>query len=192
MNSKVDSPSFLPEVPLDPGQPIRTQLASRMVQTLPSFGVWATTIRDFETPYGKIGLRQAEVLYALRYGLVSSGHVSPSLLAEHFSVQPSAITRVLNRLEVSGYVERRVDPSDGRAQTIHLTERGGAISVAVEQVFIEQMQVAIARIPDDELDGMIRHMDMLGDAVQILLHMQGRPLSASSIVSDIRSERGFE
>lgn len=190
MKTHAESPSLLPAGPLDPNQPLRVQLASRMVQTLPSFGVWATTIRDFETPYGKIGLRQAEVLYALRYNLVSTGPVSPSLLAEYFCVQPSAITRVLNRLEASDYVERRVDPTDGRAQTIHLTERGKAISVAVEEVFIEQMQAAIARFPEDEIPEMMRHIEMLGEAVRTLLRMQGR--AASSIVSEIRSERGYE
>lgn len=192
MSSQLGSQRVFPEVSSDPGEPPRTRLAARMVQMLPSFGVWATTIRDFETPYGKIGLRQAEVLYALRHGLVSDGPVSPSLLAEHFCVQPSAITRVLNRLEASDYIARRVDPTDGRAQTIHLTERGEAISVAVEQVFADQMQEAIATIPDDELDGLMRHVEMLGEVAQTLLHMQGRPLSASSVVSDIRSERGFE
>lgn len=191
MNSNLVSERAFPDVPLDPDASARAKLASRMAQTLPSFGVWATTIRDFETQYGKIGLRQAEVLYALRHGLVQDG-TSPSALAEHFCVQPSAITRVLNRLEASEYVERRVDPSDGRAQTIHLTERGHAISVAVERGFVDQMQEAIAGIPDDDLDAMTRLVERLGDVAQLLLRKQGRPLSSSSVVSDIRSERGYE
>jgi len=140
-----------------------------MVHTLPSFGIWATTIRDFETPYGKVGLRQAEVLYALRYGLVSCGPVSPSMLSEHFHVQPSAITRVLNRLEASDYVERRVDPKDGRAQTIHITERGRAASVAVERIFITQMNEAIASVPDSEIEGLRAHIDLLATVAQALL-----------------------
>jgi DNA-binding MarR family transcriptional regulator len=156
------------------GASVREQLAARMVHTLPSFGIWATAIRDFETPYGKLGLRQAEVLYALRYGLVSTGPVSPSMLSEHFHVQPSAITRVLNRLEASDYVERRVDPKDGRAQTIHVTERGEAISVAIERVFIGQMNDAIACVPDDDLEGLSAHVDLLGRVAQSLLLAQQR------------------
>ncbi|MGC4107230.1 MAG: MarR family transcriptional regulator [Thermomicrobiales bacterium] len=192
MSSSSDPKSFFPDVPLDPEASPRTRLASRMVRTLPSFGVWATTIRDFETPYGKIGLRQAEVLYALRHGLLTDGPVSPSMLAEHFCVQPSAITRVLNRLEGSDYIERRTDPTDGRAQIIHLTERGVAISIAVEQVFTEYMNEAIALIPDTEIDGLDRHVAMLGEVVQVLLRMQGSPLASSVVISGIRSERGYE
>ncbi|MGC4191305.1 MAG: MarR family transcriptional regulator [Thermomicrobiales bacterium] len=192
MSNNAKSSSAFPKSPSNPESSPRDRLASRMVQILPSFGVWATTIRDFETPYGKIGLRQAEVLYALRHGLVSEGPVSPSMLSEHFCVQPSAITRVLNRLEGSDYIERRIDPSDGRAQTIHLTARGEAISIAVEQVFAEQMQEAITRIPEGDVEGMLGHIEMLGEIVQALLRMQGRPVASSSVISDIRSERGYE
>lgn len=174
MSTNHEPPIFFPDSPLDPGASDRAQLASRMVQTLPAFGIWATTIRDFETPYGKVGQRQVEVLYALRYGLVSKGPVSPSLLAEHFHVQPSAITRVLNRLESSGYIERRVDPADGRAQTIHLTERGTAISVAVERILIKQMQDAIAAVPEGDLEGLAEHVDLLGTIAQDLLRAQHR------------------
>ena len=162
MSTNHEPPIFFPDSPLDPGASDRAQLASRMVQTLPAFGIWATTIRDFETPYGKVGQRQVE------------GPVPPSLLAEHFHVQPSAITRGLNRLESSGYIERRVDPADGRAQTIHLTERGTAISVAVERILIKQMQDAIAAVPEGDLEGLAEHVDLLGTIAQALLRAQHR------------------
>lgn len=174
MNGNHEPPIFFPDSPLDPGATDRAQLAARMVQTLPAFGIWATTIRDFETPYGKVGQRQVEVLYAMRHGLVSKGPVSPSLLAEHFHVQPSAITRVLNRLETSDYIERRVDPADGRAQTIHLTERGMAISIAAERILIGQMQDAIAEVPQAGLEGLAEHVELLGTIAQSLLRAQHR------------------
>lgn len=170
---------------------MRDELAARMAYTLPQFGVWATTIRDFETPYGKIGIRQVEVLYALRKQRLGPGSVSPSQLSEYFHVQPSAITRVLNRLEASEFVERRVDPYDGRAQTIHVTERGSAISVAVEQIFLAQMREAIGVIPDEDLAETYRLIAPFAEIGQTLLRMQERPL-APRTVADIRSERGFE
>lgn len=179
------------ETPGDPDGSLREHLAAQMANTLPQFGVWATSIRDFETPYGKIGIRQVEVLYALRKQRLGTGSVSPSLLSEYFHVQPSAITRVLNRLEASDFIERRVDPYDGRAQTIHVTERGEAISIAVERIFLAQMQDAIAVIPDCDLAEASRLVATFAEVGQTLLRMQERPL-APRTVADIRSERGFE
>jgi MarR family transcriptional regulator for hemolysin len=184
-------PETHPGTPEDANAALREQLAARMAYTLPQFGVWATTIRDFETPYGKIGIRQVEVLYALRKQQLGAGSVSPSQLSEYFHVQPSAITRVLNRLETSGFIERRVDPYDGRAQTIHVTERGEAISVAIEQIFLAQMQEAISVIPDQDLAETYRLIEPFAKIGETLLRMQERPLSPRT-VADIRSERGFE
>lgn len=44
--------------------------------------------------------------------------------AEALDVAPSAMTGLVDRMERSGLVERRADPADGRAQRLHLTDRG--------------------------------------------------------------------
>ena len=130
----------------------RSQLAARMVQVLPVFGEWAKAVRDFETPYGKLGFRQASILYGMRHGQISDGAVSPGLLADHYGVQPSVITRVLVRLEAGGFITRQTDPSDGRAQTLHITELGTTISTHIEEQFIHEMLDSMAFVGDDQLD----------------------------------------
>ena len=139
----------------------RTQLAEMMVQTLPAFGEWATAVRDFETPQGKIGYRQLEVLYALRYHLISPDDVSPSQMAEHYRVQPSAITRVLNRLEAGGFIARTIDPHDGRGQNIQITDRGVSISILVEDLFIREMLDAISSLDETEVDDLRKGVELL-------------------------------
>ncbi|MEZ4626095.1 MAG: hypothetical protein R2843_15195 [Thermomicrobiales bacterium] len=64
---------------------LRQQLAIRMLQVLPGFGSWASSIRNFETPFGRVGLRQLSILYIMRYP--HFGAESPaSSLAEWFEV----------------------------------------------------------------------------------------------------------
>jgi DNA-binding MarR family transcriptional regulator len=42
-------------------------------------------------------------------------------------VTQSAITQLVTRLERDGYVERKPDPSDGRAVLVHITPQGAEI-----------------------------------------------------------------
>jgi MarR family transcriptional regulator, transcriptional regulator for hemolysin len=43
-------------------------------------------------------------------------------LADLLEIEPITLVRLLDRLEESGLVERRLDPTDRRARTLHLTE----------------------------------------------------------------------
>lgn len=118
-------------------------------------------MRDFDTPLGKIGYRQAEALYYLRTNLFGPGPVSPSVMARTFSVHPSALTRVLNRLEEHGYIERHQDPVDRRGQTIHITPAGEAISILVERMVIERMAEALSTIPSSQLPALADQVEVL-------------------------------
>ncbi len=161
-----------------PDAEARRRLASRMVNTLPAFGEWATAVRDFETPYGRLGYRQAVILYAMRHGLISEGTVSPSLLAEHYGVQPSVITRVLVRLESSGFISRQTDPSDGRAQTIQITELGTTISVYIEELYVGDMLDSMTFVDADQIDELDRTLDTLTRIVSDLQAKRRRNRSA--------------
>jgi DNA-binding MarR family transcriptional regulator len=47
-------------------------------------------------------------------------------LADRAGMSRQAITYLIRELEARGYLERRPDPSDGRASLVHLTDRGEA------------------------------------------------------------------
>ena len=61
--------------------------------------------------------RQAGTLMHIARGLASSA----SELTRAMAVDSTAVTRMIDRLEEKGLVERQQDPSDGRRQTLHLT-----------------------------------------------------------------------
>ena len=51
--------------------PERIELARAIAASLPKFGHWASTSRQFDTPYGQLGYRRISILWVLRHGMVS-------------------------------------------------------------------------------------------------------------------------
>jgi DNA-binding MarR family transcriptional regulator len=85
----------------------------------------------------------------IRHDLIASGfddigtahlavfqHPSPrgvrvTALADRAGMSRQAITYLVRELEGKGYLERRPDPTDGRASLVHLTDRGDAAVRAI-------------------------------------------------------------
>jgi DNA-binding MarR family transcriptional regulator len=74
---------------------------------------------------------QPPVLFALweREGLTHSE------LAARLHVKPATITKMINRMEKSGFVQRRSDSEDQRVSRVYLTDAGRAIQNEVERVW---------------------------------------------------------
>ncbi|NLX36915.1 MAG: MarR family transcriptional regulator [Chloroflexi bacterium] len=56
-------------------------------------------------------------------------------LASRMRVQPATVSKMVQRMERSGFVERRRDPSDERVSRVYLTGRGRAVQGQVEDWF---------------------------------------------------------
>ena len=65
-------------------------------------------------------------------------------LARHLEVQPATISRMLQRMEKAGFVERRPDPEDQRVSRVYLTEAGQAVRGDVQQVWRRLEEEAFA------------------------------------------------
>jgi DNA-binding MarR family transcriptional regulator len=73
-------------------------------------------------------------------------------LANDLDLTKVAIGGLLDRMEASGYVERRADPSDGRARRVYLTAAGKDLVVTIREN-VEAVEVGIlAKIPAADLD----------------------------------------
>jgi DNA-binding MarR family transcriptional regulator len=138
-------------------------LALRMVQVLPGFGAWASSIRNFETPFGRIGLRQLSILYIMRYPSMSGENPTPSDLAQKFDVQPSVITRCLARLEQQAFMARVQDSHDRRIARLSITEKGREVSVWVEELFVSEMRRSTAFLGPDQVTELSRWIEVLSD-----------------------------
>ncbi len=68
---------------------------------------------------------------------ISSGDATIADVAKHLAVTKQAASQLVTALESRGYVTRREDPRDGRAQLLALTARGRACTVGAEHAAAE-------------------------------------------------------
>ena len=86
-------------------------------------------------------------------------------LARRARLSKQAMTELVRRLERDGLVERRPDPSDGRASVIFLTERSRAFEPVVAETLAEldrfvRLRLDAGRV--DELSASLRALLDLG------------------------------
>lgn len=73
-------------------------------------------------------------------------------LASDLDLTKVAIGGLLDRMEASGYVERRADPNDGRARRVHLTKAGTELVSTIREN-VEAVELGIlAKVPERDLD----------------------------------------
>lgn len=87
-----------------------------------------------------------------------------SELAAKMRVQPATVSKMVQRMERSGFVERRRDPSDERISRVFLTERGRAVRNQVEAWFREFEAAYTEGLSEDDIATLRR----------LLLHIRGR------------------
>lgn len=69
--------------------------------------------------------------------------VSQTELADFLDMQPIPVGRVIDRLEKTGYIERRADPADRRRWCLYLTPKAHAV--------VDEMEVIASGLRDDAL-----------------------------------------
>lgn len=108
-----------------------------------------TTAPPPETPLGLcrlIGATRTEIVLGIERALVATGvelnfsqflalkrlgehgPMAPGELARNLNYNPGALTRLLDKLEQAGYLERVPDPADRRALRLELTATGRAVN----------------------------------------------------------------
>jgi len=100
--------------------------------------------RNFNRRAQALGLSQAQ-WRALAHLSRDEG-LKQSALAERLEIQPITLTRLIDRMEAAGWVERRPDPTDRRAMRLYLTARA--------QPVLSEMQRAAAGMLDEALRGL--------------------------------------
>lgn len=75
-----------------------------------------------------------------------------SELAEQLHVQPATITKMLERMERAGFLERRDDPQDRRVSRVYLTEQAQTIRAHMHQIFHIMEADCLAGFDDQERD----------------------------------------
>jgi len=79
------------------------------------------------------GLSQATAWPVILAGRLGDG-VRQGTLADALGIEGPSLVRLLDHLVAAGLIERREDPSDRRARTLHLTDSGQALRTKLEEV----------------------------------------------------------
>jgi len=127
-------------------------LALNMISTLPTWGVWAASLREVTTPHGRIGYRQTSILWALRYKLVPESEQSTTGLAAYLGVQNSVVARSCVPLEQLGLVQRIVHADDRRRSTIVITPEGIEASKYIENLYVRSITNVISQLDDHTIE----------------------------------------
>ncbi|HJT12788.1 MAG TPA: MarR family transcriptional regulator [Dongiaceae bacterium] len=104
--------------------------------------------KDFERRTRSLGLTRAQ--WQTLFHLARNEGCNQATLADLLDVEPITIARTIDRLELSGLVERRPDPGDRRARLLFLGERAHPLLEQLRALGAETREVALAGMSEDE------------------------------------------
>ena len=81
--------------------------------------------------------------------------------AERLEVEPITLTRIIDRMEEAGWVERKVDPADRRARILHLTDKSRGTVEGLRQIVEAMFEEVLTGLDDGErrhLAGMLERI----------------------------------
>ena len=104
--------------------------------------------KDFERRTRSLGLTRAQ--WQTLFHLARNEGCNQATLADLLDVEPITTARTIDRLELSGLVERRPDPGDRRARLLFLGERAHPLLEELRALGAETREIALAGISDDE------------------------------------------
>ena len=96
--------------------------------------------------------------------LESEDGLRQKAIAEQMHIGPSSTSEFIDKLEQTGYIERRPDPDDGRATRIYLTEKGKARAYELEDERKERFAALFAALTDEEKEQLLALLDKLAAA----------------------------
>ncbi len=96
----------------------------------------------------EIGLYAGQEMILMR--LCQEQGVTQSQLVDDLCVEPPTVTKMLQRMESVGLVERRQDSEDARVSRVYLTPHGEAVEVELRSIWQELEMQTTAGLSDME------------------------------------------
>ncbi|WP_217496019.1 MarR family winged helix-turn-helix transcriptional regulator [Agrococcus sp. SGAir0287] len=127
----------------------------------------ARRVRGADLPGGLSSIA-ASTLYVL----ATEGPTRLTALADAEHVTQPAMTQLVRRLEREGLVERRHDPSDGRAVLVAATDAGAALSAERRAARADALAAVLEEVDADERAA-------LAAALPALEHLAANPAPSS-------------
>jgi MarR family transcriptional regulator for hemolysin len=117
-----------------------------------------------------IGLTRAQWL-ALVY-LDRRGPMTQSALADLIEIETATVARLIDRLEASGWVERRPGPDDRRVKLVSMTDKAQCIMEEVGTIGQRLREDMLTDLPPDERDHLVSALSTVKSRLLRLLETQ--------------------
>jgi MarR family transcriptional regulator, organic hydroperoxide resistance regulator len=101
-----------------------------------------------EVMLNKLGLHAGQEM--ILFQLWDEDGIPQSQIAECMCVELPTVTKMVQRMEASGLVERRQDPDDARVSRVFLTEHSRKIGERVLEVWAQLEEQTLAGLTDAE------------------------------------------
>lgn len=136
--------------------------------------------KTFERRANHFGLSSSQ--WRLLVVLGRLGQTSQSRLAETLDIEPISVSRLIDRMEGAGWVERHPDPNDRRARIIVPTDRALQVHAHVREIAEQIYADALVTVPPEDRPVLMRAL------VQITANLgacnASREPEASQAISD--------
>jgi MarR family transcriptional regulator, transcriptional regulator for hemolysin len=134
---------------------------------------------------GEFGITRAQ--WAVMARLDRQEGLKQSELAEMLDLQPITLTRLLDRLEESGLVERRADPHDRRAKRLYLRPAARPLLDRLSHLGEELMATALAGIDRATIKLMLANLSLAKENLRQAIAR--RPAAAGPRIAQRIAER---
>ena len=82
--------------------------------------------------------------------------------AERLEVEPITLTRIIDRMEEAGWVERKADPADRRARILHLTDKSRGTVEELRQIVEAMFEEVLTGLDDGERRNLAGMLERIG------------------------------
>jgi DNA-binding MarR family transcriptional regulator len=142
-------------IPLPPGPACNGSNLGLMFRQVRD-AMWALMERELAAAGHELNFSQ---FITIKY--LASGTANVTELARAAYLNPSGMTRLLDKLEARGILERVADPADRRALNIHLTPSGAAIWKDINACAQRVLERATAHMSAGEQDELMRLLNQV-------------------------------
>jgi DNA-binding MarR family transcriptional regulator len=115
--------------------------------------------KRFEKRGSQHGLSAAQ--WRLLVRVVKEEGIAQARLAELLEIEPISVSRLIDRMEEAGWIERRPDPRDRRIRTIHPTAKSREAYGEIKSHAGEVYEEALAGMPTEARKALIEGLELI-------------------------------
>ena len=136
----------------------RDQLQQRLTSEI--LGVARLYRREVDRRLVEHGLTDARAVPILHIARHGDG-MRQGALADELGLEGPSLVRLLDQLCAAGLVQRRDDPADKRAKTLHITEQGRTMAAVAETALQKVRAEMLADVSFADLAATVRTLNAL-------------------------------